>query len=141
MPSSQEELARSIAVDAHAGQTDKGGMPYIGHPAHVASMVDGDACKAVAWLHDVIEDTCMTACDLISRGVSSEVVEAVSAMTHMSGEPYADYIERVRRNPIARQVKIADLRHNMDTSRLPEVGERDRMRIAKYRKALDALAP
>lgn len=141
MPSSQEELARSIAADAHAGQADRGGMPYIGHPARVASMVEGDALKAVAWLHDVVEDTALTVDDLLSRGVSPEVAGAVAAMTRTRGEPYGDYIERVRRNPLARQVKIADLRHNMDASRLPEVGERDRRRIAKYRKALEALAP
>lgn len=82
MAHTQSELAQSIAVAAHEGQVDKAGKPYIEHPAHVAAGVQGDAAKAVAWLHDVVEDTPLTFADLRERGVAPEVIEALKLLTH-----------------------------------------------------------
>lgn len=139
MPSSQEEIARSIATRAHAGQVDKAGKPYIGHPERVASQVEGDAAKATAWLHDVVEDTPLTLADLKAEGVSGEVIEAVSLLTHDSGVPYLEYVRRIKRNPIARAVKLADLRHNSDLSRLPVVTDADLRRKRRYEQAIEIL--
>lgn len=140
MPSSQEEIARSIATRAHAGQVDKAGAPYIGHPERVASQVEGDAAKATAWLHDVVEDTPLTLADLKAEGVSGEVIEAVRLLTHDSGVPYLEYVRRIKRNPIARAVKLADLRHNSDLSRLPAVTDADLRRKRRYEQAIEILS-
>ena len=139
MRSSQEELARAIAVEAHRGQLDKGGKPYIEHPAYVASHVAGDVCKAAAWLHDVVEDTETTIQDLSALGISKEVLDAVRDLTHGEGEPYSDYLQRVKANPVARQVKLADLAHNSDLTRLRKVTDADLRRIAKYKDAIEFL--
>ncbi len=80
----QSELAQSIAAAAHKGQVDKAGKPYIEHPAHVAANVQGDAAKAVAWLHDVVEDTPLTFADLRERGVAPEVIEALKLLPTMN---------------------------------------------------------
>lgn len=140
MQSSQAETARSIAEMAHRGQVDKAGRPYIEHPAYVAASVDGDAAKAVAWLHDVVEDTPTTLEDLRAAGISDEVVEAVDLLTHREGTPYIDYVRRIRSNETARAVKLADLRHNSDLSRLTEVTEADLRRADRYRKAIAILS-
>lgn len=140
MPSSQEEIARSIATRAHAGQVDKAGAPYIGHPERVASQVKGDAAKATAWLHDVVEDTPLTFADLKAEGVSGEVIEAVRLLTHDGGVPYLEYVRRIKRNHIARAVKLADLRHNSDLSRLPAVTDADLRRKRRYEQAIEILS-
>ena len=135
----QVELAKSIAIDAHAGQVDKAGKPYIGHPAHVAASVEGDLAKAVAWLHDVVEDTSLTFADIEARGIAPEVIEALKLLTHDKAVPYLDYVRAIKPNQLARTVKLADLHHNSDLSRLPEVTEKDRDRVAKYQKAIAIL--
>lgn len=140
MKSSQEEKARSIAVDAHKGQTDKAGRPYIEHPRYVASVVSGDEAKAAAWLHDVVEDTEITLGDLSDAGISDAVIEAVGLLTHRDGVPYMDYIRSIKGNAIARQVKLADLRHNSDLGRLPNPTDGDRRRRERYREAIDMLS-
>lgn len=123
-----------IAKKYHAGQVDKGGQDYINHPVAVASRVDTELEKCVALLHDVIEDTELTANDLLKLGVPKEVVDVVEVLTHKKDEPYSDYILRVSKNPIARRVKIADLEHNMDLSRIPNPTEKDFKRIeTKYK--------
>lgn len=137
---SQEEAAREIAIRAHAGQIDKAGRPYIEHPAHVASSVEGELAKAVAWLHDVVEDTAMTFDDIASMGVDVEVIEAVRALTREEGESYFAYIARVGLNPLAREVKLADLEHNSDLARLPVVTDADLARVERYRQAKAMLA-
>ena len=88
----QSELAQSIAAAAHKGQVDKAGKPYIEHPAHVATSVQGDAAKAVAWLHDVVEDTPLTFADLREKGVAPEVIEALKLLTHDESVPYLEYV-------------------------------------------------
>ena len=140
MASSQAEIARSIAERAHGGQLDKAGRPYIEHPAHVAAHVDGDAAKAAAWLHDVVEDTGATFDGLRAAGISEEVIEAVRLLTHDPATPYMEYVRRIRENPMARAVKLADLAHNSDLSRLPMVTEADLERRRKYQKAIAELS-
>lgn len=134
----QERIAKQIAREAHAGQLDKGGQPYIGHPEAVAEMLDGDVPRAAAWLHDVVEDTDWTLDDLRERGVSEEIVRVVDALTRRKGEEtYAEYIERVATDDLARQVKVADLRHNSDPMRWRH-GMRPSLR-KRYKRALEAL--
>jgi (p)ppGpp synthase/HD superfamily hydrolase len=139
MVHAQGELAQSIAVAAHKGQVDKAGMPYIEHPAHVAASVQGDVAKAVAWLHDVVEDTPLTLADLRGKGVAPEVVEALKLLTHDESVPYLEYVRSLKSNPLACAVKLADLRHNSDLSRLPRITEKDQRRAEKYAKAIAIL--
>lgn len=137
----QELLARSIAEKAHAGVVNyKTGELYITHPEHVAAHVEGDAAKAVAWLHDVVEDTDLTLDHLRAAGVSEEVVRGVDAMTHREGEDYLSFVRRAAADPIARKVKEADVRHNLDLGRIPRPGKRDLERVRdKYIPALRIL--
>lgn len=138
--STQEAIARAIAEKAHAGQVDRCGAPYIDHPAHVASRVQGDAAKAVAWLHDVVEDTDVTLDDLREAGLSEEVVAGVAAMTHHEDEPYLDYVRRAKADPLARQVKLQDLLHNLDLGRFDTPTLKDVARVRnKYLPALELL--
>lgn len=132
-------LALKIAEQAHAGQVDKSGVPYIQHPLHVAEEMPDELCCAAALLHDVVEDTDWTLEDLASAGIPSPVLEALSLLTHEPGTPYLEYVARLKHHPIARQVKLADLRHNSDLSRLSEVTERDLSRWKRYQKAIALL--
>lgn len=139
MPS-QERMAREFALRVHAGQLDKAGQPYIYHPATVASRVQGDDVRAAAWLHDTVEDTPTTLDDLRHIGFSEEVVKAVEALTRREGEDYLGFVHRAANNEIARQVKLADVVHNMDLSRLPQVDAQAVARIRnKYVPALEIL--
>lgn len=135
----QEQIARDIATRAHDGQLDRAGKPYIGHPAHVAAHVEGDLTKAAAWLHDVIEDTPATFEDLQAAGICSEVIDALRLLTHDKSIPYLDYVANLKANPIARAVKLADLHHNSDLTRLPVVTDKDRARAEKYARAIAIL--
>lgn len=129
--------AAELAAMAHAGQVDKAGYPYILHPVHIAEQMDDEKSCCAALLHDVLEDNPdYTAKTLADAGMPMDVVKAVCEMTHPRGEEYSSYIDRVAKNPIARRVKIADLAHNMDTSRLGRpLGEADLKRLDKYRKS------
>lgn len=128
------QKAIELAIQYHAGQTDKGGLSYIFHPLRVMEAVDGETHKIVAVLHDVVEDTCLTLEDLREYGFSDEVLEAISALTKQHGESRIDAAHRAAANPIARVVKLADLADNMDLSRLQHIGEKDRMRLEQYRQ-------
>lgn len=128
------EMADKLAETAHKGQVDKAGVDYINHPRTVASFCEGPKEKVVALLHDVIEDTDVTEQDLRPL-FGDELTEAVVTMTHKEGEDYFDYIARIKKNPIARKVKLADLTHNMDTSRIPVLREKDLKRLEKYKRA------
>lgn len=128
-----ESIARNIAHDAHAGQFRRDGVtPYVTHPAQVASAVSPEA-KPIAWLHDVLED-----CPQYSRkrllhcALSKEIVDAVWLLTKVPGTDYMDYILRVKANPLAREVKIADIEYNLSANPNPES-------VGKYRKALEIL--
>ena len=139
MKQSQSERAYEIAKKAHLGQVDKAGEDYIKHPEKVASFVKTDEEKTVAYLHDVIEDTELTLEDLYECGFSKEVIEAVDIITKKRGEDYQSYLNSVKKNKLARAVKLADLRHNSDLTRLAKVTEKDIKRKEKYQKAIDFL--
>ena len=139
MEKSQSEKAYEIAEKAHLGQVDKAGEDYIKHPKKVASFVKTDEEKAVAYLHDVIEDTELTLEDLNKYDFSKEVLEAVDIITKKRGEDYQSYLNSVKKNKLARAVKLADLRHNSDLTRLIKVTEKDIKRKEKYQKAIDFL--
>lgn len=127
--------AKCICREKHEGQVDKCGKPYWMHPFAVADAVVGDDAKTVAYLHDVVEDTDATLEWLLEQGFPAHIVDAVDAITRRDGETYDDFIVRAGRNDIARRVKIADLRHNLDPSRkgaTPEMRER-------YKRALEYL--
>ena len=99
---------------------DKQGIPYVFHPFHVAESMTDEKRTTVALLHDIVEDTEVTIDDLRSEGFPSDVIEAISIMTHQDGEDYSDYIQRISENEIATDVKIADLTHNMDITRFAD---------------------
>ena len=139
MKQSQSEKAYKIAKKAHLGQVDKAGEDYIKHPEKVASFVKTDEEKAVAYLHDVIEDTELTLEDLNKYDFSKEVIEAVDIITKKRREDYQSYLNSVKKNKLARVVKLADLRHNSDLTRLIKVTEKDIKRKEKYQKAIDFL--
>lgn len=123
-----------IATNAHDGQFDKGGAPYILHPLkvmHYTRSTDPEIL-AIAVMHDVIEDTKVTYKDLRDAGITERVIEGVRALTKVPGETYEEYKARVKMNPDARIVKMADLRHNSDIRRLKGVTQKDIARIAKY---------
>ena len=131
------EVALRIAVDAHMGQRDKNGMPYILHPLAVASKVDDLELKTIAILHDTIEDTYVTADFLLEKGIPKDIVEVVELLTKPKNEQYESYLRRVKANPKARAVKLADLAHNTDPSRVEGLNE---LRRAKYELAKRVLA-
>ena len=134
------DIALAIAKKAHAGQVDKAGVDYIQHPLYVASQVKTEQEKAVALLHDVLEDSDITAADLLAYGLSNEVVTAVQTLTKKKGQSYQDYLEKVKSNDLARVVKLADLKHNSDLSRLKSVSDTDRERVKKYKNAIRYLS-
>ncbi|HEK9886143.1 TPA: HD domain-containing protein, partial [Streptococcus equi subsp. equi] len=119
------ELAFRVAKKAHLGQVDKAGVDYIKHPITVASFVKTDEEKATAYLHDVIEDTSLTLLDLEEYDFPRSVIEAVDILTKKKGQDYQSYLNLVKTNKLARTVKLADLKHNSDLSRLSEVTNKD----------------
>ena len=131
--------ALKLCFEAHKDQLDKSGMPYVFHPFHLAEQMTDEAACVVALLHDVIEDTAYTPDDLREMGFSEEVVAAICLMTHRDGVDYMDYVAQIKTNPIARAVKLADLRHNSDVTRLDKVTAWDKKRVKKYRKAIELL--
>lgn len=128
-----------ISFNAHKEQLDKSGMPYVYHPFHVAEQMKDEYTTCAALLHDVVEDTGITLNDLRSEGFPDEVIDALSLLTHEDGTPYFEYIERIKTNPIASAVKLADLAHNMDITRMDFPDIRCYERLEKYRTALSIL--
>jgi (p)ppGpp synthase/HD superfamily hydrolase len=133
------ERAIGIAVEAHRGQKDKSGAPYILHPLRVMARVETETEKTVAILHDVVEDTKWTFADLRREGFPEDVLAALDCVTKREGEPYEDFVKRSASNPLARQVKLADLEDNMDIRRLPEITDQDKERLVKYHQAWKSL--
>ena len=131
--------ALRLCFEAHKNQVDKGGSPYVFHPFHLAEQMKDESSTIVALLHDVVEDTDYTFADLRHMGFESEVIEALRLMTHDENIPYMEYIEKIRENPIARAVKLADLKHNSDLTRLDAVDERILERKEKYSPAIRLL--
>lgn len=132
------ERAIALAVDAHAGQTDKAGATYIRHPLRVMRQMETPQERVVAMLHDVIEDTEYTPA-MIEDEFDEEIRDAVEALTKRDGESYSDFVERAAANDLARKVKIADIEDNMDLTRLSEVSEKTVERQVKYHKARQQL--
>lgn len=130
-----QELALQIAQKAHVGQVDKAGKDYILHPITVSSYMDTDTEKAIAYLHDVLEDTNVTADDLRTI-FSNEIVDAVIILTHRKDESYFEYIQRVSKSNLAKKIKVADLLHNLDITRIKEPTKSDYERLEKYKKAI-----
>lgn len=132
------KAAELIATLAHKGQFDEAGVPYIEHPRTVAGFLHTPEEKIVGFLHDVMEDTDVTEADL--RPIFGDrITDALLLMTHDKSEPYFDYVERLSHNPLARKVKLADLTHNMDLTRIKVITEKVRERNKKYHKAYDFL--
>ena len=127
--------AMKLCFEAHKDQVDKSGMPYVFHPFHVAEQMTDEATTIVALLHDVVEDTDYTLEDIAAEGFGKDILEAVALMTHEDDVPYLDYVAKLKENPIARAVKLADLAHNSDLSRIGEIDEETKQRLEKYKKA------
>ncbi len=134
-----QELALQIAKEAHAGQVDKAGKDYILHPMTVASYMDTDVEKTIAYLHDVLEDTSVTV-DELRNHFSNEIVDTVITLTHRKDESYFEYIQRISKSKLAKKVKVADLLHNLDITRIKEPTKQDYERLEKYKKAILYLA-
>lgn len=133
--------AARIAEQAHRGQYDKAGMPYIFHPLHLAEQMTDEVTAAAALLHDVMEDTDVTEAELAAQ-FPQRVMDALRLLTHDPAEDYFDYVRRIRENPDAKAVKLADLRHNSDTGRLPPAARTEPKtleRCEKYRQAIKIL--
>ena len=132
--------AINLAMQAHAGQTDKAGMPYIGHVMRVMQAGNTTDEKIAGVLHDIVEDTDWTFEALLAEGFPSYIVDALRCVTKISDdEPYEQFIERVKTNPLAVAVKINDLTDNMDIRRLSDLTDKDVQRLRKYLKAYKEL--
>ncbi len=128
------DKALSLSFLAHRDQRDKAGAPYVYHPFTVAAMLETEEEIAAALLHDVVEDTDLTLADLRREGIPEAVLAALALLTHPEGAPYLAYVARLRKDPIARRVKLADLAHNSRQDRLP-AQRQDRRRLLKYAMA------
>ncbi len=128
--------AMQLCFRAHRDQVDKSGIPYVFHPIHLAEQMTDEDTTVVALLHDVVEDTHYTLEDLAAMGFSRQVLDAIGLMTHADGVPYMDYVAKIKENPIARAVKLADLRHNSDLTRLDTVDDKAKARAQKYAQAI-----
>lgn len=131
--------AMRIAFEAHKNQTDKNGMPYIYHPIHLAEQMSDEATTCVALLHDVIEDTDMTFEQLQREGFTAEIITALKLMTHDESVPYLEYVGEIKKNSVAATVKMADLKHNSDLTRLDHIDDKALIRADKYKKAIALL--
>lgn len=131
--------AMRIAYDAHAGQVDKTGLPYIYHPVHLAENMPDENAVITALLHDVVEDTHITIDDLAREGFNKDILTALQLLTHNPAQEYMDYISQLSTCPLARKVKLADLRHNSDVSRLDTIDEKMSRRLKKYKQAIRLL--
>lgn len=131
--------AMIIAFNAHMGQLDKSGVPYIYHPIHLAEQMQTEEECIVALLHDTVEDTEITFEEL-EKNFSSRIIEALKLLTHDKSVPYMDYVRLLKSNLIAKNVKLADLRHNSDETRLDQQTEKDKKRNQKYKEAIAILS-
>ena len=131
------ETALEIAVKAHKGQVDKNGAAYILHPLAVAGLVDSLELKTIAVLHDTIEDADVTAEYLLEKGIPKHIVEAVQLLTKPEDEEYESYLRRVKKNPLAKQVKLADLANNTDPKRASGLNEARRKKYEMAKRVLE----
>lgn len=135
----QTKKALLLCFTAHRDQMDKSGMPYVFHPFHLAEQMQDEETTVTALLHDVVEDTDYTLQDLQEMGFSPAVLEALALLTHDDAVPYMEYVFALKKNPIAKAVKLADLRHNSDLTRLDCIDDAARRRVEKYRAAIALL--
>ena len=131
--------ALKLCFEAHKDHVDKSGLPYVHHPFHLAEQMETEDTTIVALLHDMVEDTEYTLDDIRAMGFPERIVEALSYMTHDDAVPYLDYVAKIKENPIATAVKLADLKHNSDLTRLDAVDKKALERVEKYRKAMAIL--
>jgi len=127
--------ALKLCFEAHKDQTDKNGMPYVFHPFHLAEQMKDEYTTCIALLHDVVEDT-DTTIEQLSQIFPKEVTNAVALLTHDEDVPYFDYVKAIKKDPLALKVKLADLKHNSDITRLDTIDEKALKRMEKYKKAL-----
>ena len=132
--------ALKLCFEAHKDQVDKSGMPYVFHPFHLAEQMPDENTTVTALLHDVAEDTDYTVNDIAAMGFPKEVTDALALLTHDKSVPYLDYVAAIKANPVARAVKLADLRHNSDLDRLDFVDQAALRRKEKYAKAIEILS-
>lgn len=131
--------AMKLCFEAHKDQQDKSGLPYVFHPFHLAEQMQDEVTCTVALLHDVVEDTDYTFDDLADMGFPPVVLEALRLLTHEESVPYMDYVRKIKQNPVAAEVKLADLQHNSDLSRMDAVTEQALIRREKYLQAIALL--
>ncbi len=131
--------ALKLCFEAHKEQVDKSGIPYVFHPFHLAEQMQTEEATVVALLHDLVEDTDYTIEDLMSLGFNKSITDTISLMTHADDVEYMDYVREIKNNPIAKAVKLADLKHNSDLTRLDNVDEKALKRKEKYLKAINLL--
>ena len=135
----QTKKALKLCFEAHKEQLDKSGLPYVFHPFHLAEQMKSEETTVVALLHDVAEDTQYTLEDLANMGFGKAVIDALTLLTHDDDTDYMDYVRAIKENPVARAVKLADLTHNSDLSRLETIDEKAILRREKYLKAMALL--
>ena len=133
------KMALKLCFAAHKEQLDKCGIPYVFHPFHLAEQMQTEETTIVALLHDVVEDTDYTLEDIAAMGFDPVITDALKLLTHDEAVPYMDYVRAIKDNPVAKAVKLADLKHNSDLSRLDIVDEKALARREKYLKALELL--
>ena len=131
--------AMKLCFAAHKEQVDKSGLPYVHHPFHLAEQMTDEDSTVVALLHDVVEDTEYTLDDLRDMGFPRRITDAIALLTHDKSVPYMEYVRSIGENPLARTVKLADLRHNSDLTRLDAVTDADLKRVQKYWDAIRLL--
>ena len=131
--------ALKLCFEAHKDQLDKSGLPYVFHPFHLAEQMQTEETTVVALLHDVVEDTDYTLADLSAMGFAPEVIEALALLTHGEDVEYMDYVRAIKPNPIAKAVKLADLKHNSDLTRMDAVDDWALKRQQKYLQAIELL--
>lgn len=131
--------ALKLCFDAHKNQLDKSGLPYVFHPFHLAEQMETEETTIVALLHDVVEDTDYTIEDLIKAGFNKSITDAITLMTHADDVDYMEYVRGIKENPIAKAVKLADLTHNSDLTRLDIIDEKALRRVEKYKQAIALL--
>lgn len=132
--------AMKLCFDAHKEQVDKSGMPYVFHPFHLAEQMTDEVTTVVALLHDIVEDTNTTFEDLEKYGFGEDIITALKLLTHNDDTPYMDYVAKIKTSKTATAVKLADLKHNSDLTRLSVVDEKALKRKEKYEKAIKFLS-
>ncbi|MEG0913764.1 MAG: GTP pyrophosphokinase [Oscillospiraceae bacterium] len=133
------KLAMKVCFEAHKDQVDKSGVPYVFHPVHLAEQMTDENTTIVALLHDVVEDSPISFSQLEEFGFSNDIIIALKLLTHDESIPYLEYVKKIKSNRISCTVKLADLRHNSDSSRLDKIDEKTIQRLKKYEKAISIL--